>query len=198
MVGSASSPAPATTGEDGFEISCSAADAEALARVLVAQPEVSPIGLGARDSLRLEAGLCLYGHDIDETTTPIEADLAWTIGKRRGRRRGLSRRRHYPARTRRRSAPEARRSAARWARAGARRDRDRRHRRRQDWPDNQRRLRPFGRWPDRNGLYRSRPCRRRHGPRTPRARRASCGTRRVPALCPASLLPRLSRRRKCR
>jgi len=71
------------TGEDGFEISCSAADAEALARVLVAQPEVSPIGLGARDSLRLEAGLCLYGHDIDETTTPIEADLAWTIGKRR-------------------------------------------------------------------------------------------------------------------
>jgi aminomethyltransferase len=71
------------TGEDGFEISCSATDAEALARVLVAQPEVSPIGLGARDLLRLEAGLCLYGHDIDETTTPIEADLAWTIGKRR-------------------------------------------------------------------------------------------------------------------
>jgi aminomethyltransferase len=71
------------TGEDGFEISCSAADAEALARALLAQPEVSPIGLGARDSLRLEAGLCLYGHDIDETTTPIEADLAWTIGKRR-------------------------------------------------------------------------------------------------------------------
>ena len=71
------------TGEDGFEISCSAADAEALAGVLVAQPEVSPIGLGARDSLRLEAGLCLYGHDIDETTTPIEADLTWTIGKRR-------------------------------------------------------------------------------------------------------------------
>ena len=71
------------TGEDGFEISCSAADAEALARALLAHPEVSPIGLGARDSLRLEAGLCLYGHDIDETTTPIEADLAWTIGKRR-------------------------------------------------------------------------------------------------------------------
>jgi aminomethyltransferase len=71
------------TGEDGFEISCSAPDAEILASVLVAQPEVSPIGLGARDSLRLEAGLCLYGHDIDETTTPIEADLAWTIGKRR-------------------------------------------------------------------------------------------------------------------
>jgi aminomethyltransferase len=71
------------TGEDGFEISLPATDAEGLARVLIAQPEVSPIGLGARDSLRLEAGLCLYGHDIDETTTPIEADLAWTIGKRR-------------------------------------------------------------------------------------------------------------------
>jgi len=71
------------TGEDGFEISLPAGDAEALARKLIAQPEVLPIGLGARDSLRLEAGLCLYGHDIDESTTPIEADLAWTIGKRR-------------------------------------------------------------------------------------------------------------------
>ena len=71
------------TGEDGFEISLPAAEAEEFARRLTAEPEVLPIGLGARDSLRLEAGLCLYGHDIDETTTPIEADLAWTIGKRR-------------------------------------------------------------------------------------------------------------------
>ncbi|WP_404326344.1 glycine cleavage system aminomethyltransferase GcvT [Aerophototrophica crusticola] len=71
------------TGEDGFEISVAARDSEALARLLLAQPEVAPIGLGARDSLRLEAGLCLYGHDIDETTTPIEAGLAWTISKRR-------------------------------------------------------------------------------------------------------------------
>ena len=71
------------TGEDGFEISLPASDAEGLARRLVGQPEVLPIGLGARDSLRLEAGLCLYGHDIDEGTTPIEADLAWTTGKRR-------------------------------------------------------------------------------------------------------------------
>jgi aminomethyltransferase len=71
------------TGEDGFEISLPAGGAESLARRLIAQPEVLPVGLGARDSLRLEAGLCLYGHDIDETTTPIEADLAWTIGKRR-------------------------------------------------------------------------------------------------------------------
>jgi aminomethyltransferase len=71
------------TGEDGFEVSLPAAGATTVAEMLLAQPEVQPIGLGARDSLRLEAGLCLYGHDIDETTTPIEAALAWTIGNRR-------------------------------------------------------------------------------------------------------------------
>ena len=71
------------TGEDGFEISMSAEDAVHVARLLLSAPEVKPIGLGARDSLRLEAGLCLYGHDIDESTTPIEAGLAWSIGKRR-------------------------------------------------------------------------------------------------------------------
>src|SRR5207302_6631071 len=71
------------TGEDGFEISVSAEQAAGIAERLLGEPEVMPIGLGARDTLRLEAGLCLYGHDIDETTTPIEADLAWTIGKRR-------------------------------------------------------------------------------------------------------------------
>jgi aminomethyltransferase len=71
------------TGEDGFEISLPAAGAVAVAEMLLARPEVRPVGLGARDSLRLEAGLCLYGHDIDETTTPVEADLAWTIGNRR-------------------------------------------------------------------------------------------------------------------
>jgi aminomethyltransferase len=71
------------TGEDGFEISLAAASAEKLARLLLAQEGVAPIGLGARDSLRLEAGLCLYGHDIDETTSPIEAGLAWSIQKRR-------------------------------------------------------------------------------------------------------------------
>jgi aminomethyltransferase len=74
---------PAYTGEDGFEISAAATDAVKVARLLLDHPEVKPIGLGARDSLRLEAGLCLYGHDIDETTTPIEAGLAWSIGKRR-------------------------------------------------------------------------------------------------------------------
>jgi aminomethyltransferase len=71
------------TGEDGFEISLAAGHAAALAEQLLAEPEVMPVGLGARDTLRLEAGLCLYGHDIDETTTPVEAGLAWTIGRRR-------------------------------------------------------------------------------------------------------------------
>jgi aminomethyltransferase len=78
------------TGEDGFEISLQADGAAAVAEMLLAQPEVQPIGLGARDSLRLEAGLCLRGHDIDETTTPIEAALAWTIGKRRRAEGGFS------------------------------------------------------------------------------------------------------------
>jgi aminomethyltransferase len=71
------------TGEDGYEISVPAARAADLAAALLAEPEVKPIGLGARDSLRLEAGLCLYGHDIDATTSPVEADLAWSISKRR-------------------------------------------------------------------------------------------------------------------
>lgn len=69
------------TGEDGFEISVPAAQADTLARTLLAQPEVKPVGLGARNSLRLEAGLCLYGNDIDTTTTPVEASLNWAIQK---------------------------------------------------------------------------------------------------------------------
>jgi aminomethyltransferase len=71
------------SGEDGYEISVPAERAVALARALLAEPEVAPAGLGARDSLRLEAGLCLYGHDIDESTTPVEAGLSWTLHKRR-------------------------------------------------------------------------------------------------------------------
>jgi len=71
------------TGEDGFEISVPAEKAEGLARLLLAQPEVAPIGLGARDSLRLEAGLCLYGHDMDAQTTPVEASLSWALSKAR-------------------------------------------------------------------------------------------------------------------
>ena len=82
------------TGEDGFEISVAGDQAEALARKLLAQAEVKPIGLGARDSLRLEAGLCLYGHDIDTTTTPVEASLTWAIQK--VRRAGGARAGGYP------------------------------------------------------------------------------------------------------
>ena len=82
------------TGEDGFEISVPAAAAVALADALLAQPEVQAAGLGARDTLRLEAGLCLYGHDINETTSPVEAGLTWAIQK--VRRPGGARAGGYP------------------------------------------------------------------------------------------------------
>ncbi len=82
------------TGEDGFEISVPAAQAVTLAEALLAQAEVAPAGLGARDTLRLEAGLCLYGHDINETTSPVEAGLTWAIQK--VRRPGGARAGGYP------------------------------------------------------------------------------------------------------
>ncbi|MDI5920468.1 glycine cleavage system aminomethyltransferase GcvT [Halomonas sp. LR5S13] len=82
------------TGEDGFEMSVAAEQTEALARRLLGEEEVEAIGLGARDSLRLEAGLCLYGHDIDTETTPVEAGLIWAIGK--PRRRGGERAGGFP------------------------------------------------------------------------------------------------------
>ncbi|PDT91156.1 glycine cleavage system protein T [Bradyrhizobium sp. Y36] len=82
------------TGEDGFEISVPAADAERLAKTLLDNPDVMPIGLGARDSLRLEAGLCLYGHDIDTATTPVEAALEWSVQK--SRRSGGARAAGFP------------------------------------------------------------------------------------------------------
>jgi aminomethyltransferase len=77
------------TGEDGFEISVPNAEAEEFARRLLVLPDVAPAGLGARDSVRLEAGLCLYGHDIDATTSPVEAGLAWSIGARRREQGGF-------------------------------------------------------------------------------------------------------------
>lgn len=77
------------TGEDGYEISVAADDAVALARLLLADEQVRPAGLGARDSLRLEAGLPLYGHDIDTGTSPVEAGLAWSIAKRRRQEGGF-------------------------------------------------------------------------------------------------------------
>ena len=85
------------TGEDGFEISVQASQADALARALLAQPEVKPIGLGARNSLRLEAGLCLYGNDIDTTTNPVEANLLWAMQK--VRRAGGAREGGFPGAT---------------------------------------------------------------------------------------------------
>ncbi|MBI2749132.1 MAG: glycine cleavage system aminomethyltransferase GcvT [Burkholderiales bacterium] len=85
------------TGEDGFEISVHESQADALARALLAQPEVKPIGLGARNSLRLEAGLCLYGNDIDTTTTPVEANLLWAMQK--VRRAGGAREGGFPGAT---------------------------------------------------------------------------------------------------
>ncbi len=103
------------TGEDGFELSLAAEHAEAFARALLADDSMKPAGLGARDTLRLEAGLCLYGHDIDETTSPVEADLAWSIGKRRrveggfpGADRILGELRDGPARLRVAMKPEGR------------------------------------------------------------------------------------------
>ncbi len=86
------------TGEDGFEISVPNGGAEGFARALLAMAEVAPIGLGARDSLRLEAGLCLYGHDIDTSTTPVEAGLNWAIQK--VRRTGGARAGGFPGATR--------------------------------------------------------------------------------------------------
>lgn len=84
------------TGEDGFEISLPGDRADQFVRTLLAQPEVMPIGLGARNSLRLEAGLCLYGNDIDTTTTPVEAGLNWAMQK--VRRTGGARAGGFPAR----------------------------------------------------------------------------------------------------
>ncbi len=85
------------TGEDGYEISVPADQAEALARALLAHDDVEPAGLGARDALRLEAGLCLYGHDIDAATSPVEAGLTWAIQK--VRRPGGARAGGYPGAT---------------------------------------------------------------------------------------------------
>ena len=107
------------TGEDGFEISAPADEAVRLAETLMGEPEVRPAGLGARDTLRLEAGLCLYGNDIDETTTPVEAGLSWIVGRRRRAEGGLSGRRCHPRPDRRRRRQKARGHSSRRNGAGA-------------------------------------------------------------------------------
>ena len=116
------------TGEDGYEISVANSNAVDLARALLAHPDVEPIGLGARDSLRLEAGLCLYGNDIDATTSPIEAALTWAIQKARraggDREGGFPGARSYSGRDGERRIAPPRRPVARRARADARGDAD--------------------------------------------------------------------------
>ena len=149
------------TGEDGFEIAVRPSDAADLAERLLAKPEVLPIGLGARDSLRLEAGLCLYGHDIDATTTPVEAALEWAIQP--ARRAGGARAGGFPgdevilgqiAAAPRAAAsacgPRAGRRCARAPRSSPTRRARRRH-------DHLRRLRPEPRRAGRDGLRPDRP-----------------------------------------
>ena len=99
------------TGEDGYEISVPANSVEAIATLLLDQPEVKPIGLGARDSLRLEAGLPLYGHDLDVSTTPVEADLVFALSKRRREEGGFPGLAPHRPGTGRRADPQARRRA---------------------------------------------------------------------------------------
>ena len=177
------------TGEDGFEISVPAAQAEILARALLAEPEVMPAGLGARDSLRLEAGLCLYGNDIDETTNPIEAALTWVIGKRRRTEWNFTG--AGPIRAMLENGPERLRVGIRPdgrapARDGtgildARRPDRRRH--------HLRRLRPHPRRPGRHGLCAARLGHRRHEARIAGARQAARRHRRPHPLRPPPLYP---------
>ena len=90
-------PGPATPARTAIEISLPAAEADAFVRRLLAEPDVAPVGLGARNSLRLEAGLCLYGHELDETVDPVEAAIAWSIPEAPARRSRLPGRRAHPA-----------------------------------------------------------------------------------------------------
>ena len=140
------------TGEDGYEISISAEDAEYVARTLLGHPEVKPIGLGARDSLRLESGMCLYGHDIDKSTTPVEGNLAWSIPRRRREQGGFKGASTILAQLGRRAFPPACRNPTRRPRPGARGDRDLRQGRHAHWRRDQRRLFADPRPPDRHGL----------------------------------------------
>ena len=169
----ASSPAPAIPARTGSRFRCRPAMPRISRERLLAEPEVAPIGLGARDSLRLEAGLCLYGHDIDETTDPIEAGLAWTIGKRRRAEGGfpgadaiLRALRDGPRRKRVGIRPDGRAPAREGTAIVDEAGKRHRH-------DHQRRLRPErSAAPIAMGYVDRRPCGRRHGASIARARRS--------------------------
>ena len=176
------------TGEDGFEISISDEDAEHVARELLKHQSVLPIGLGARDSLRLEAGLCLYGHDIDLATTPVEAGLGWSIGKRRRGEGGfkgaetiLPQLAHGAPRARVGILAERPRAGSRGHGDPERSGRDDRHR-------HQRRLFPHLGAADRHGLCALRPSRCGHAGRPvgarPRSGSGACGA----AVCSTQVL----------
>ena len=162
----ASPRAPATPARTASRSRSPPRKRKTLARALLAEPEVRPAGLGARDTLRLEAGLCLYGHDIDTTTTPVEAGLTWAIQK--VRRPGGERAGGYPGAagdrraTRRRRADQAGRPGRPRAGAGARRRAHRRRRRRRDRPRHQRHGRAERRPADRHGLRAGRARRAGH------------------------------------
>ena len=151
----ATSRAPATPARTASRSRCRRRDAAKLWRLLLAEPEVKPIGLGARDSLRLEAGLCLYGHDIDTTTSPVEAGLTWSIQKRRREEGGFPGADAHPARARGRPGARARRHQARGPRAGARGHRHRDAGRARGRHGHLRRLRPERQRAGRHGLCRA-------------------------------------------
>ena len=181
------------TGEDGYEISVPADKAERFVRKLLEQPEVKPAGLGARDSLRLEAGLCLYGHDIDRTTTPAEADLGWTDLEAAPRGGRVPRRQAHPRRAGQRPEAPARRHSSRRPRAGARAHEDHGRAGPRDRRDHQRRLRTHRRRPGGDGLCRARVCCAGHRGAARRARRAAAGEDRGDAGRAASVLQGMKR-----
>ncbi len=177
------------TGEDGYEISVPSANALALAQALLAIDAVEAIGLGARDSLRLEAGLCLYGNDIDDGTTPVEAAIGWAIQKVRradGARGRISRRGDHPAPACHRCRPPARRHLPARPRTDARRHldfrlRDRHRTGRRSYLG---RFWPLGRWPRRHGVCCHRRRRAWHPSLGRGARQTAGGRCRHPSLSP--------------
>ena len=177
------------TGEDGFEISVPAGEADNLARKLLGDMEVKPIGLGARDSLRLEAGLCLYGNDITETTTPVEGRFGLGDPEAPPCRGRISGRGHHPAADRGRSAAQARRHPARRQGAGPRPYRNRDAFRRDRGRDHLGRFRPQRGWPGRHGLCAIRSRRDRHAAESDGAGQGLAGKGRRHAVRAAPLSP---------